>query len=147
MRRKGGPDKTLQKQTDLDSEIIINNQKIDRQPADYKKLRIENQGKLSEIIKNVYTAQPAVSYLFRGISSTSAVDNILEVLDTLDAKATFFVTGKEIISYPDIISSIVSKGHSLCNGGYGENHSSPRSLSFDEISYEIEMGERILKRF
>ncbi len=144
---KGGPDKTLQKQTDLDSEIIINNQKIDRQPADYKKLRIENQGKLSEIIKNVYTAQPAVSYLFRGISSTSAVDNILEVLDTLDAKATFFVTGKEIISYPDIISSIVSKGHSLCNGGYGENHSSPRSLSFDEISYEIEMGERILKTF
>jgi peptidoglycan/xylan/chitin deacetylase (PgdA/CDA1 family) len=144
---KREPVKTLKNQTDLDFKIIINNQNIDRESNRYNKLRLENQGKLSKIINNVYTAQPAVSYLFRGVSNKSTVDNILEVLDSLNAKATFFVTGKEIISYPDTISSIVSRGHSLANGGYGENHRNPGSLSYDEISYEIEMGERILKAF
>ena len=139
--------KNLQNKNNTISKIIINNQEIDTSPSQYDKLRRKNNGKKSKIINNLYTAQPAVSYIFRGIENKSTVYKILDILDSIDAKATFFVTGKEIISYPDTLSAIISRGHSLGNGGYGENINNPSSLEYDEISYEIEMGERILKAF
>lgn len=120
---------------------------IDVKPSNYQELRQKNEGRLSKIVNNLYTTQPAISYIFRGISNKATVDDILAILDSINAKATFFVTGKEIMSYPDTVSSIVSKGHSLGNGGYGMNINNPSSLSYNEISYEIEMGERILKAF
>ena len=116
-------------------------------PSNYEKLRLENNGRLTELVYGLYTTQPAVSYIFRGVSDKATVDNILEILDSIEAKATFFVTGKEIVSYPDTIAAIVAKGHSLGNGGYGMNIKNPGALSFNEIAYEVEMGEKILKAY
>ncbi len=131
----------------MDSKPLVEKEMIDVKPSNYHELRRKNGGKLAKIVNNVYTTQPATSYVFRGISQKSTVNNILKILDSIDARATFFVTGKEIMSYPDTVSSIVSKGHFLGNGGYGMNTKNPSSLSYEDISYEIEMGERILKSF
>lgn len=129
------------------NEGFISNQSPNYTLSHYEKLRSDNGGEHAEIVYHLYTTQPAISYIFRGISNKPTVDSVLETLDAINAKATFFVTGKEILSYPETVAAIVSKGHGLGNGGYGMNISNPSTLSYNEIAYEIEMGERILKAF
>lgn len=115
--------------------------------TDYQKLRQQNQGERARLISSLYTTQPAVAYVFRGVSDGHTVNNILRVLEEIDGKATFFVTGKEIMLYPDTIQNIVDSGHTLGNGGLGMNTKNPSQLSYEEISYEIEAGEAMLKNF
>ncbi len=115
--------------------------------TDYNKLRQQNQGKTAKLINNMYTTQPAVAYVFKGVSNENTVNNILQILEEINAKSTFFVTGREILMYPDTIKSIVDKGHTLGNGGLGLNSKNPSQLSYEEISYEIEAGEAVLKNF
>ncbi|QCX34689.1 polysaccharide deacetylase family protein [Caloramator sp. E03] len=115
--------------------------------TDYKQLRIKNNGKKAKIVKNLYTTQPAVGYVFRGISNKKVLDNVLDILDRLDAKATFFVTGKEILKYPENVREIVKRGHQIGNGGYGMNVTNPSQLDFNDLCYEIEMGRKCLKDF
>ena len=43
---------------------------------------------------------------------------ILEILETRKVKAVFFCTGQLAESHPDLISLIISKGHSIGNHGY-----------------------------
>ncbi len=47
---------------------------------------------------------------------------ILELLKSYDAKATFFCTGKQIEQHQNIIKSIVSNGHTLGNHSYSHSH-------------------------
>ncbi|MFZ5969950.1 MAG: polysaccharide deacetylase family protein [Bacillota bacterium] len=114
---------------------------------DYQQLRIENNGNKAKIITNLYTTQPAVGYVFRGISNKEVLDNVLAVLDRIGAKATFFVTGKEILKYPENVREIANHGHQIGNGGYGMNVANPSNLDFDSLCYEIEMGKKHLKDF
>ena len=130
-----------------DFPAFVKNKGMNLIPSNYEKLRLENNGRNSELVYGLYTTQPAISYIFRGVSDKATVDNVLEILDAINAKATFFVTGKEIVAYPDTIAAIVDKGHSLGNGGYGMNIKNPGTLSFNEIAYEIEMGEKFLKAY
>ncbi|GMQ61977.1 polysaccharide deacetylase family protein [Vallitalea maricola] len=115
--------------------------------SDYEQLKIKNNGNKAKVITNLYTTQPAVAYIFRGISDRAALDSVLEVLDDIDAQASFFVTGKEIMNYPDNVQEIVNRGHEIYNGGYGMNPDNPSHLDFNSICYEIEMGKRCLKNF
>jgi peptidoglycan/xylan/chitin deacetylase (PgdA/CDA1 family) len=46
---------------------------------------------------------------------------ILELLKTYNAKATFFCTGKQIEQHQNIIKSIVSNGHTLGNHSYSHS--------------------------
>jgi len=63
----------------------------------------------------------------RGISITfddgpnePYTSQILNILDTFNIKATFFVIGKKVELYPDIVSRIVKNGHEIGNHSY--NH-------------------------
>lgn len=124
-----------------------------REPAgdeavrDYWQLRIKNNGNKAKIITKLYTTQPSVGYVFRGISNKEVLDNVLAVLDRIGAKATFFVTGKEILKYPENVRKIANHGHQIGNGGYGMNVANPSNLDFNSLCYEIEMGKKHLKDF
>lgn len=133
--------------TDTISKTASKGSGVDTTQGNYQNMRSLNQGKQSEKVSSVYTTQGAVSYTFRGLGNTETVEAVLNTLDEINAKATFFVTGKEIIAYPDLIKKIVSRGHQVANGGYGMVTTSPRLLDFDSICYEIDMGERYLKAF
>ncbi|HHX60559.1 MAG TPA: polysaccharide deacetylase family protein [Epulopiscium sp.] len=121
--------------------------KVDKKPANYQEKRIQNKGNQAKIISNFSTTDPTVAYTFRGVGNKDVVENVLDVLEELDAKATFFITGKEILAYPENIQQIIDRGQQVANGGYGMITSSPRMLDFDSLSYEIDMGERYLKAF
>lgn len=120
---------------------------INSDVTDYLALREQNNGKEAEIASNFYTTQAAVSYTFSDITDQNKVISVLDTLDRINAKATFFVTGIEIQENKKVIQEIVDRGHQLANAGYGKNNASLSTLDFESVSYEIDMGERYLKHF
>ena len=80
---------------------------------DLEVLRQKNNGKLVQEIKSIHTTEKALNYSFAGISNGAALDDVLNTLDTLHGKATFFVTEKDIKKYPEAISKIVNSGNEI----------------------------------
>ena len=63
-------------------------------------------------------------------------DEILDILDEYDIKATFFVIGKCCKRYPSTLKRIYDSGHEIGNHTYSHPHLSRTSLS--KIKDEIE---------
>ncbi len=67
---------------------------------------------------------------------------ILEMLRRYDAKATFFVLGKNVERYPDLYAKIVAEGHSVGNHTYSHQKGFRMSLEgyledIDFASYSV----------
>lgn len=67
---------------------------------------------------------------------------LLDILDQYNAKATFFVLGKNTEYYPDIVREISNRGHEIANHTY--SHPDLTSLSYGEILYELQMADQII---
>lgn len=78
-----------------------------------KFLRLKNKGKRAEEFNTVYTTEQALSYTFYGISNKDVLNDVLKKLDILNAKATFFVTEKDVKNHPKDIKRIGGKGHEI----------------------------------
>lgn len=63
------------------------------------------------------------------------LDDILETLARHYVKATFFMTGKWIESYPEDVKAIAKAGHDL--GNHSENHKQMSELSGERCKEEI----------
>ncbi len=61
---------------------------------------------------------------------------ILEILKKHDVRATFFMTGGWVESYPDDVKAIAMAGHDL--GNHSENHKNMSQLSTADIQLEIQ---------
>lgn len=123
-------------------EVIPSNNEIKR--INFKDLIAENQGKLASVNSKIYTTQPALSYTFRGLSDENVLNNVLNTLDELSCKGTFFVTKSEIEHFPDRIKNILSKGHEIANGGITVG-SQIMNKSVEEICLEIYEVDNMLK--
>lgn len=60
---------------------------------------------------------------------------ILDVLAKYNAKATFFVVGRQAAAQPEMIRTIYDAGHSVANHGY--NHRSLRGLGWETFRDEV----------
>lgn len=69
-------------------------------------------------------------------------DEILDILEENDVKATFFTVGIMAKEYPDIVKRIVSEGHEIGNHTY--THSKMKKLSPEKLEWEIDETEKIL---
>ncbi|MSQ45626.1 MAG: polysaccharide deacetylase family protein [Ignavibacteria bacterium] len=58
-----------------------------------------------------------------------ATQSVIKVLDKEKIKATFFLIGKNIIKYPNLVSTLVSEGHTIANHSYFHNRTTSFSLS------------------
>lgn len=123
-------------------EVIPSNNEIKR--INFKDLIAENQGKLASVNSKIYTTQPALSYTFRGLSDENVLNTVLNTLDELSCKGTFFVTKSEIEHFPDRIKNILSKGHEIANGGITVG-SQIMNKSVEEICLEIYEVDNMLK--
>ncbi|MEN6357616.1 MAG: polysaccharide deacetylase family protein [Armatimonadota bacterium] len=63
---------------------------------------------------------------------------LLDILKQKDVKATFFVVGKQVEIFPDILKRMTSEGHDIQNHTY--NHRALEFLSPQEIEQEIAAG-------
>ncbi len=112
----------------------------------YESLREQNSGELAKVIPNVYTAQPAVSYAFRYVRKTDELLKVLDVLDELNVKGSFFVTTTEVEKYTENISEIIRRGHFIYNGGDDTLSSKLSQLSFIEILHSIRTGDLAIEK-
>lgn len=82
----------------------------------YEDLRLANKGEKAVPISEIRTVQRAVSFMFYDIGKNkenSELNSLLEALDKLRARATFFVTASEIINNEEAIDNILKSGHEL----------------------------------
>lgn len=87
-------------------------------------------------IYSVETKEPVVSLTFDAAWGVSDLDDILAILDRQNVKATFFVTGDWVSTYPEAIQKIDAAGHDL--GNHGDNHKHMSQLSDEANIKEIQ---------
>lgn len=82
----------------------------------YEELRVANNGEKAVPISQLKTVQRAVSFMFYDIGiekENIELNALLDTLSNLSARATFFVTAKEIENNQNAIESILESGHDL----------------------------------
>ena len=72
------------------------------------------------------------------------VPRILDMLDELDAPATFFTPGYVAETHEEMVREIVRRGHETAHHGY--MHEPPATLSVDEEIAVLDRGSDILER-
>ena len=68
---------------------------------------------------------------------------IVEILDSHNIKATFFMTGTEMEKYPDVVQLVIESGHHI--GYHSYNHVSMKKLRFKDIIEDLAKGKSIAK--
>lgn len=69
---------------------------------------------------------------------------IFDLLEELDAKATFFVLGMTAERYPDLVREIAGRGHELACHGYA--HELVHTQTPDEFRRDVERGADVIER-
>ncbi|MCJ8140853.1 polysaccharide deacetylase family protein [Falsirhodobacter halotolerans] len=84
-----------------------------------------------------------VTMSFGGFEARVGTPRLLEMLDRLDLKATFFITGWTLDAHPAMCEAILAAGHEI--GHHGYHHLLPDPGS-DRLIEEVEAGLDALKR-
>jgi len=71
-------------------------------------------------------------------------ESVLEILKCHDAKATFFLIGKNAEEHPEIVKRILNEGHSI--GNHTHNHLKGSKTPTDDYVKNMEKAERILPK-
>lgn len=83
----------------------------------------------------VDTPEKKIAISFDAAWGNEDTAKILEILQKNDVKATFFMTGGWVESYPDDVKAILAAGHDL--GNHSENHKNMSQLSDEEKKEEL----------
>ena len=70
------------------------------------------RGRTPEVLFRVETPRPVVALTIDD-GPSPATGEILDVLDSFDARATFFVIGEHVLESPDMTRRILDRGHEL----------------------------------
>ena len=77
-----------------------------------------------ETFKKIYENPEKIAYLTFDDGPTKYVTpKILDILDKTNVKANFFVLGKHVEEFPDILKREYDSGHFIANHGYSHNNS------------------------
>lgn len=110
----------------------------------YDEIEDQYRESMVEPITAVHTTDREMSFTFRGLGDGKELTNLLDALQAIDAKATFFVTGQEIELYPEQIQQIIDAGHEIGSGGYlGKSMS---GMSFAQICEDIYKNDVMLEK-
>lgn len=83
----------------------------------------------------VDTKKKQIALSFDVVQGNQDIQKILEILAGHKVKATFFVTGEWVASWPKEVKAICEAGHDL--GNYGDNHKDMRRLDNQEKTAEL----------
>ena len=73
-------------------------------------------------LSKLKTEQKIIALTFDAGSSANGADSILHILNTLDIRSTFFLTGAFIKRFPEIVQTIINNNHELANHTYSHPH-------------------------
>lgn len=89
---------------------------------------------------DIKTADKVIALTFDDGPDAVYTPKILDLLDVYDAKATFFVVGKQAEKYPEIVSRQYFDGHEIANHTY----SHPYSSTTKELENELRKTDKII---
>lgn len=92
----------------------------------------------------VQKEKPQISLTFDAAWGNEDTGVILEILEKYHVKATFFMTGGWVKSYPEDVKKILAAGHDL--GNHSENHLNMSELSDGEKEEELMMVHNRVKQ-
>lgn len=85
-----------------------------------------------------------VSLTFDDGPNPYSTEQILEILESFDVKATFFVLGKRCLEYPEILKKIYQKGHLVGNHTFSHSTGDFEKCS-EEISHIINKDTKYVR--
>ena len=99
---------------------------------------------MGKLITSVETQQPVLALTFDdGPYDPLIVDEVLDILDEFEIKATFFLIGEAMKSRPESVRQIVQRGHELANHSY--SHKIMLFKSKEWIEREITTTDSIIR--
>src|SRR5258705_11603070 len=75
-------------------------------------------------------------------STPGVQERVLDILDKLDVKATFFIQGRWAEAYPDTAARIAQAGH--LRGNHSHYHARMPHLSRDGLAFDIKTAEDVI---
>ncbi|AKL94024.1 putative xylanase/chitin deacetylase [Clostridium aceticum] len=107
-----------------------------------KQVNADKEELTFEIVWNGPTDQKIVALTFDDGPHPRYTPQILELLEEHDIKATFFVLGKHVERYPEVVKKMVAQGHEVGNHTY--SHINVRETSKEKIEEEFEKTQRAI---
>lgn len=98
--------------------------------------------KTGNVIWEGNTQEKIVAITFNDGPHPSYTPQILDILAKYNAKATFFVSGNKVKSYPDILEREVKEGHEIANHTY--NHIYDKNMSAVLLSSELDQTDKVI---
>ena len=91
------------------------------------------------------TGQNLVALTFDDGPAQPTTRQIIDLLDKYSVKATFFVSGANALSYPEIIREIIARGHTIGNHSF---HHNPFVMlrSYNYLYQEIFRAQEVLRK-
>lgn len=78
---------------------------------------------------------------------------VINILKEYDVYASFFVSGKEVDKYPEVLKMLYEAGHSICYHAYEHNHANEKSfgtfvVELDKVAeFEDQYGVKFKKLY
>jgi peptidoglycan/xylan/chitin deacetylase (PgdA/CDA1 family) len=97
------------------------------------------------VISRGNTGQNLVALTFDDGPAQPTTRQIMDLLDKYSVKATFFVSGANALSYPEIIREIIDRGHTIGNHSF---HHNPFVMlrSYNYLYQEIFRAQEVLRK-
>lgn len=95
------------------------------------------------ILFRVKTSEKYVYLTFDDGPNPTATPWVLELLQTFNYKATFFLIGKNALDYPELVHKILSQHHQI--GNHTLSHKNAFKTSLWEYLEDVEAGQKALE--
>lgn len=96
-----------------------------------------------EIVWEINTDEKVIALTFDDGPNAAQTPQILDLLKQYDAKATFFVVGKRMEKYPDLVRREANEGHELANHTYNHPYFK-QSTPSEQIRQEILKNQQLI---
>ncbi|MCR1951396.1 polysaccharide deacetylase family protein [Clostridium sp. DSM 100503] len=100
--------------------------------------------KKSEVITNIDTKSNIISLSFEGINNKETMQQIVDLLDKYNVKATFFIHGIKAAEDSSIVESIKEGGHDIGSGTLSEINNM-ENLPKEDLISDFSTTNKILK--
>lgn len=104
----------------------------------------EEYEKTGRVIWETNTKEKLVAITFDDGPHEVFTPQILDLLAKYDAKATFFVTGKNALLYPKVLKREADEGHEI--GNHTFHHFSSRRMSSLQLSMELDKTDEAIEK-
>ena len=105
-------------------------------------LRQANGGNLADPRSGLNTTEAAVGYAFCGMGRMDELIGVLDHLADVKGVGTFFVSAKEIESYPEQIELLLSRGQSLAFAAYPK-----QNADFYSVCNDLFRAQTLLEQY